>query len=209
MKVFHRVAMRRGLRLVMELRPFPAATHGRGGGLPAGRGHGDSVEPACADLALVAGRRIALRLEGEFRLLQLRIGGHAARELILETTPAAPASIIAHIRSEAFSGPPKPASVSVMIGAIQWTDRSPSMTAIWSAQRSALLMRRMTIGRSRWPPAGRNHARSMSLPWDANSRMPARSSMPTGSISSRRWSASASATGSATGRIAAAAPFRP
>ncbi len=67
-------------------------------------------------------------------------------------TPAAPASIIAFISSNAFSAPPKPASASATIGASQLTgfgaqesaDRSDQ--AIWSARSSALLIRRTIWG---------------------------------------------------------------
>ena len=45
-------------------------------------------------------------------------------------TPAAPASIIAFISSKALSAPPKPASASATIGAIQWTEVSPSAAVI-------------------------------------------------------------------------------
>ena len=60
-------------------------------------------------------------------------------------TPAAPASIIALIISKAFSGPPKPASASATIGARKSSSR-PSLHAIWSARRNALLMRFTTAG---------------------------------------------------------------
>jgi len=61
-------------------------------------------------------------------------------------TPAAPASIIAFISSNAFSGPPNPASASATIGTIQWVDASPSAVVIWSARRRALLIRRTCAG---------------------------------------------------------------
>ena len=66
-------------------------------------------------------------------------------------TPAAPASIIDFISSNAFSTPPKPASASATIGAshccrgaVESTDRSDQ--AIWSARSSALLIRRTICG---------------------------------------------------------------
>ena len=49
------------------------------------------------------------------------------------------------ISSKAFSGPPKPASASATIGARKSASR-PSAHAIWSARRSALLMRWTTAG---------------------------------------------------------------
>lgn len=59
--------------------------------------------------------------------------------------PAAPAAIIALVSSNAFSGPPKPASAT--IGASQSVvSLPPSAVAIWSARSSALLMRRTTWG---------------------------------------------------------------
>ena len=61
-------------------------------------------------------------------------------------TPAAPASIIAFMSSKQFSAPPKPASASATIGAYQSTSSSPSLWSIWSARRSARLMRRTTAG---------------------------------------------------------------
>ena len=61
-------------------------------------------------------------------------------------TPAAPASIIRFISSKAFSGPPKPASASATIGASQSRSSPPSAHSIWSARRSALLMRRTSAG---------------------------------------------------------------
>ncbi len=63
-----------------------------------------------------------------------------------QCTPAAPASIIAFISSKAFSGPPNPASASATIGTIQSMSSLPSDQAIWSARRSALLMRCTTAG---------------------------------------------------------------
>ena len=45
---------------------------------PPDDGLGDQVEIAGADLALVAGRGVARGLGGEFGLLQLGIGRHAA-----------------------------------------------------------------------------------------------------------------------------------
>ena len=66
-------------------------------------------------------------------------------------TPAAPASIIAFISSNAFSAPPKPASASATIGAShcclgaqESADRSDQ--AIWSARSIALLIRRTICG---------------------------------------------------------------
>ena len=61
-------------------------------------------------------------------------------------TPAAPASIIAFISSNAFSGPPKPASASATIGASQCVPFRPSAASIWSARRSALFSRRTRAG---------------------------------------------------------------
>ena len=60
-------------------------------------------------------------------------------------TPAAPALIIELISSNALSGPPKPASASATIGARKSASR-PSDHAIWSARRSALLIRWTTAG---------------------------------------------------------------
>ena len=54
-------------------------------------------------------------------------------------TPAAPASIIAFISSNALSGPPKPASASATIGASQWRSRRPSACSIWSARSERLV----------------------------------------------------------------------
>jgi hypothetical protein len=50
------------------------------------------------------------------------------------------------ISSKALSGPPKPASASATIGATQWVESSPSACAIWSARRSAALIRRASAG---------------------------------------------------------------
>ena len=51
------------------------------------------------------------------------------------------------ISSKAFSTPPKPASASATIGAIQYgAVSSPSAQVIWSARSSALLIRRTTAG---------------------------------------------------------------
>ena len=61
-------------------------------------------------------------------------------------TPAAPASIIPFISSNALSGPPKPASASATIGTSQSTLVSPSAHAIWSARSSALFRRRTRAG---------------------------------------------------------------
>ncbi len=61
-------------------------------------------------------------------------------------TPAAPASIIDFMSSNAFSTPPKPASASATIGAKKSMSPLPSMCWIWSARWNALLMRRTTIG---------------------------------------------------------------
>ncbi len=61
-------------------------------------------------------------------------------------TPAAPASIIDFISSNACSGPPNPASASATIGASQSTLPSPSDQAIWSARSSALFSRRTSAG---------------------------------------------------------------
>src|SRR5205085_11337182 len=61
-------------------------------------------------------------------------------------TPAAPASTNALISSYAFSGPPKPASASATIGAYHHRPPSPSAHSIWSARRSALLIRRTSDG---------------------------------------------------------------
>ena len=65
-----------------------------------------------------------------------------------QCTPAAPASIIDFINSNALSGPPKPASASATIGTIQSRVARPPFSdhSIWSARRSALLMRRTTAG---------------------------------------------------------------
>ena len=49
--------------------------------------------------------------------------------------------------SNALSGPPKPASASATIGAIQFsTVWTSSACSIWSARLSALLIRRTTWG---------------------------------------------------------------
>src|SRR5262245_57435102 len=61
-------------------------------------------------------------------------------------TPAAPASIIAVISSNAFRVPPNPASASATIGTSQSRSAPPPVHAIWSARRSALLIRRTTAG---------------------------------------------------------------
>ncbi len=62
-------------------------------------------------------------------------------------TPAAPASIMPFMSSKAFKVPPKPASASARIGAIQCVPApSPVDQAIWSVRSSALLMRRTTWG---------------------------------------------------------------
>ncbi len=61
-------------------------------------------------------------------------------------TPAAPASIIAFISSKALSAPPNPASASATIGTSQSSSSAPSLHWIWSARRSALLIRRTTAG---------------------------------------------------------------
>ena len=61
-------------------------------------------------------------------------------------TPAAPASIIAFISSNALSGPPKPASASATIGANQCRSAFPSARSIWSARCRVLLIRLTTIG---------------------------------------------------------------
>ena len=61
-------------------------------------------------------------------------------------TPAAPASMNAFITSNAFSGPPKPASASATIGASQYLSVSPSAAWIWSARSKALLRRRTSAG---------------------------------------------------------------
>jgi len=55
---------------------------------------------------------------------------------------------MAFISSNAFSTPPKPASASATIGAIQCgaPSFSDSDQVIWSARRSALLIRRTTCG---------------------------------------------------------------
>ena len=60
-------------------------------------------------------------------------------------TPAAPASIIDRISSNAFSGPPNPASASATIGGSKRLS-CPSDHAIWSARISALFNRRTTAG---------------------------------------------------------------
>ena len=60
-------------------------------------------------------------------------------------TPAAPASIIDRISSNAFSAPPNPASASATIGGIRLMSE-PSDHAIWSARISALFSRRTTAG---------------------------------------------------------------
>ena len=60
-------------------------------------------------------------------------------------TPAAPASIIAFISSNAFSTPPNPASASATIGAKKSMSPLPSMCWIWSARMNVLLIRRTTM----------------------------------------------------------------
>ena len=52
----------------------------------------------------------------------------------------------AFITSNAFSGPPKPASASATIGASQYLSVSPSAAWIWSARSKALLSRRTRAG---------------------------------------------------------------
>ncbi len=66
-------------------------------------------------------------------------------------TPAAPASIIDFISSNALSGPPKPASASATMGANQcvsppFLEEGPSIVWIWSARRKVLLILRTTSG---------------------------------------------------------------
>ncbi len=61
-------------------------------------------------------------------------------------TPAAPASTIAFISSNAFSTPPNPASASATIGAKKSMSPVPSMCWIWSARANVLLMRFTTFG---------------------------------------------------------------
>ena len=65
-------------------------------------------------------------------------------------TPAAPASIIALVSSNAWIGPPNPASASATIGAIHGRGEPPlpplSLHSIWSARRSALFSRRTRAG---------------------------------------------------------------
>ena len=62
-------------------------------------------------------------------------------------TPAAPATIIEVMSSKAFNGPPKPASASATIGASQYgASVCSSAHEIWSARRSALLIRRTSCG---------------------------------------------------------------
>lgn len=64
-----------------------------------------------------------------------------------QCTPAAPAAIIECMSSYALSGPPNPASASATTGASQSRLGAPdSAVSIWSARRSALLMRRTTAG---------------------------------------------------------------
>ena len=63
-----------------------------------------------------------------------------------QCTPAAPAAIIGFISSNAFSGPPKPASASATIGTSQSVPCLPVLWSIWSARSSALLIRRTTAG---------------------------------------------------------------
>ena len=48
--------------------------------------------------------------------------------------------------SNAFNGPPKPASASATIGASQCVPFRPSLESIWSARTSALLMRSTRAG---------------------------------------------------------------
>ncbi len=62
-------------------------------------------------------------------------------------TPAAPASIIVRMSSNALRAPPKPASASATIGASQWRPVPlPSACSIWSARRSAWLRRLTSEG---------------------------------------------------------------
>ena len=61
-------------------------------------------------------------------------------------TPAAPASIIDFISSNALRGPPKPASASATIGANQCVVLLPSACSIWSARCRAALILRTTAG---------------------------------------------------------------
>ena len=61
-------------------------------------------------------------------------------------TPAAPASIMSFISSNAFSTPPKPASASATMGRNQSMESSPSAWWIWSALASAPLILRMRSG---------------------------------------------------------------
>jgi hypothetical protein len=52
----------------------------------------------------------------------------------------------AFISSKALRGPPNPASASATIGASQYVPFFPSAESIWSARRSALLMRLTRAG---------------------------------------------------------------
>ncbi len=60
--------------------------------------------------------------------------------------PAAPAWMRDWASSNAFSGPPKPASASATIGASQSRVTLPSVNSIWSWRSSALLIRRTIAG---------------------------------------------------------------
>src|SRR5258708_25351313 len=61
-----------------ELRRLGRALHGRRARLAARDRQGDRVEITGPGLALMACRRVAVLLGGEFALLELRIGSHAA-----------------------------------------------------------------------------------------------------------------------------------
>ena len=61
-------------------------------------------------------------------------------------TPAAPASIMSFISSNAFSTPPKPDSASATTGRNQSIESSPSAWWIWSARASAALIPRNRSG---------------------------------------------------------------
>src|SRR5262245_36931851 len=66
----------------LELRALGRLRHCRRRGGAAGDREADQIEVAGADLALMARRRVALCLRCEFRVLQLAIGTHPAREVV-------------------------------------------------------------------------------------------------------------------------------
>ena len=68
-----------------------------GGGLAAGDDLGDLVEVAGADLALVLGGAVAVRLARELGSLELAVGGHPAATVV--------ASELEHAVSTAMLGP--------------------------------------------------------------------------------------------------------